>query len=179
MAKISKLYASVIFELALNDNSLDETLEQTYFLRDLLNEPDCRRILLHPHITSHEKHNFFGEALEGRIHERLFGFLCLAVDKNREAFIVPSLTELIELIRQHQRKTTAKVVSAIELNENQLASLTKMLSEKLDKQVDIDLKVDPSVIGGMYVYVDGYFIDRLLINRLSEMTVSMKERCGA
>jgi F-type H+-transporting ATPase subunit delta len=117
--------------------------------------------------------------LEGRIHERLFGFLCLAVDKNREAFIVPSLTELIELIRQHQRKTTAKVVSAIELNENQLASLTKMLSEKLDKQVDIDLKVDPSVIGGMYVYVDGYFIDRLLINRLSEMTVSMKERCGA
>ncbi|MCL2045389.1 MAG: F0F1 ATP synthase subunit delta [Oscillospiraceae bacterium] len=69
--------------------------------------------------------------------------------------------------------TMAKVVSAMRLSMEQEKALEKLLSSKLNKQVSISLEIDPSLIGGFYVYVDGLLIDRSVKKRIDEIKESI------
>ncbi|MCL2031448.1 MAG: ATP synthase F1 subunit delta [Oscillospiraceae bacterium] len=179
MARIDARYAAALFELSLGDGTLRDTYEQAVLLRDTLRDAECHGVLVHPHITSKEKDAFIRGAFQGRVHDRLLSLLSLLIAKNRAAYIVPVLTALIGMIDRHDRKTTASVITAAELRDGQRAALRAMLSQKLDKQVDITEKVDPSVIGGFYIQVDGYFIDQTAKKQLSDMKASLLKGCGA
>ena len=186
MAKLGALYAAALYDLAFENGATAEFLEQAVFMRDILLDAEFMRILTHPKITAFEKHEFLRSALSGHVREEILGLLRLAVDKRREAFLVPAFNALISLIERLMKKTTAEVVSAEALDSEQTDSLKNLLSKKLDKSVELSHKLDPSVIGGPYVYVDGFYIDMTIKGRLRgftdfirDNTVQMKGRYGA
>ena len=176
MERLSVIYASALFDLALQQDSVDDFLEQAVFLRDTLSEEDCQRMLVHPQIPAAEKHDFFRKAFEGKIHENLLGFLYLVADKNRETSLISALDALIGNIEKHNKIVTATVLSAAPYEDKQAESLRDMLSKKLKKQVKLKLKVDPSVIGGPYIFVDGYYIDWTVKKRMRDLSASLKEQ---
>jgi len=176
MERLSILYASALFDLALQKNAVDEFLGQALLLRDALKDQECKRLLEHPQISAAEKRDFFNKSFEGQINEDMLGFLYLAVDKNRIKYLFPALDMLISNIERRNRIVTAKVYSAAPFDETQAKALSKMLSDKLDKQCELDLKIDSTVIGGPYIYVDGYYIDWTVKKRLNDLTLSLKER---
>jgi F-type H+-transporting ATPase subunit delta len=179
MAELNALYAAALFELAVEAGAEEDFLAQATVIRDALGDEGCRRVLAHPHITPAEKRNFLDQAFSGRVHSHLLNFMYLVIDKNREPYLVPALSSLIGLIENRQRKTTANVITAAELSAEQAEALKQMLSKKLDKQVELSTKIDPAVIGGLYILVDGYLIDRTVKTQLNQLTVSMREGDGA
>jgi len=179
VARLSLIYASALFDLALEQNAVQDFHDQAVFLRDSLKDPECIELLLHPHISTAVKHEFFKKSFAEYLHVDLLNFLYLAADKNREAFIMRSLTMLIELIERHNNIVTARVKSATPLDEEQAAELKTLLSEMLSKTVVLSMEVNPSVIGGPYIYADGYYIDWTLKKRFRELKVHMKEGCSA
>jgi len=179
MERLSILYATALFDLAKEQDNVDEFLDEALLIRDSLQEDGCRRVIVHPHISESEKREFFSNAFAGFIHEDLLGFLFLVIEKNREAYLIPALTALIDKIEHYKKKVTAKVFFATPLDDEQVAEMKEMLSGKLDKDVEISLKVDPSVIGGPYIFVDGFYLDWTVKKRLRDLTVHMKEGCSA
>jgi F-type H+-transporting ATPase subunit delta len=178
VAQLSNRYAAAIFDLSMERGKLNENLDQAIFLRDTMSDKQIQNILTHPRISVSEKYSFFDEVFAKSISTDLLGFLRLAVSKNREEFIVPALSSFIDMANNHVRRTTALVISAVPLKAGQTDSLAALLSRKLSKQVTIEQKVDPSIIGGLYIQVDGYFIDRTIKTRLQEIKVSMSEGDG-
>ena len=179
MAELKALYASAVYKLALDGGMVDKTYEQALYVRDLMKDTDVRRVLIHPHITDAEKREFFGQAFGAYRDSDVFSLLLLVIDKNRESFFMPAIKSLIELIERHQKKATAGVISAVEFTAGQAEALREILSKKLDKHVEINVKVDPSIIGGPYINVDGYFIDQTIKRRLRDLAAEMKVGCGA
>jgi len=179
MTELDIRYATALLELAAESDTIGETLEQAVFLCGTLRDSGMMNILVHPHISGAEKTAALRDAFERRITEHLFGFLCLMVDKNREAYIVSVITELVESIRRLQRITTANIVSAVPLKEPQILKLKELLSKKLDKQVEIQTTVDESIIGGFYIRVDGYLIDHTVKTQLRDMKVHIEKRSAA
>jgi len=175
MERLSVIYASALFDLALQHDAVDEFLKQANYLRDCLGDADCQRMLVHPQISATDKHEFFRTTFEGQIHEDLLGFLYLVADKNRESYLISALDTLIGTIERHNKIVTARVLSAAPYDENQAEDLRAMLSKKLEKHVELDLKVDPSLIGGPFIFVDGYYIDWTVKKRLRDLTVNLKE----
>jgi ATP synthase F1 delta subunit len=179
MAKLSGLYAAALYELVTETGKPEVVIEQAFVLRDALKDAGCRRILVHPGIPNDEKRKFFQTAFTESLDGHLLSFISLTIDKNREAYVVPALDRLITLLRKRLNRTTAKVVGATPLSDKQIASIKALLEEKLQKQVELETDADEDVIGGAHIQTDGYFIDRTVKRRLSEMTLTMKERCGA
>jgi len=175
MERLSTLYASALFDLALQQNAVDDYLDQAVFLRDSLQDQECKRLLEHPQISAAEKREFFNKSFSGQINEDMLGFLCLVTDKNRMKYLIPALSVLIGNIERYNKKVTAKVLSASPYDDKQAETLRAILSEKLDKHVELDVKVDSSLIGGPYVYVDGYYIDWTVKKRLRDLTAELKE----
>ena len=175
MERLSVIYASALFDLALQQDSIDDFLKEAVFLRDSLSDEVCQSVLVHPQIPASEKHEFFRKAFEGKIHDDLLGFLYLVADKNRETLLVSALDALISTIERHNKIVTASVLSAAPYEEKQAEELREMLSHKLNKHVKLQLKVDPSVIGGPYIFVDGYYIDWTVKKRMQDLSISLKE----
>jgi len=190
MAELSAVYASALFDMFMENMDkeaeskaageyVNNYMEHAVFMRDLLKDTECHKILVHPHISAVKKREFFESALSGQVISDFTGLLYLAITKNRGAFLVPAFNELIKLIEKYQRKARAKVISATELSDEQISSLTAMLSRKLDKTVEVTPTVDPTVIGGIYIYVDGFFIDRTVKTLLRDMKSSIIEGGGS
>ncbi|MCL2204383.1 MAG: ATP synthase F1 subunit delta [Defluviitaleaceae bacterium] len=175
MADLGKRYATALFELSAEQGTLAQYLDQTTFLRNALMEEECKTFLTHPRVTGTEKSAFFDRVFSQHLDKDLMGFLHLAVSKNREAFILPALNQLVEMIRRHHNQTTARVKSAVPLTESQLASMAALLTRKLNKKVDVQVMVDPDVIGGISIQVDGFYIDRTLRNLLRNMKDEVKQ----
>ena len=179
MAKLDVLYATSVFELAMQSGHVDEILEQTELMHGVLTDSDCKKILVHPHISNAEKLEFFGNIFGGKIHEYLIGLLHVAVTKSREAYMIPALAALINMIHRHQKKTTAILLTATEPEQGQIDRLKYVLSQKLEKSVEITVDIDASPIGGPFIRVDGYYIDQTVKKRLHDMAARMKEGCNA
>lgn len=175
MERLSLIYASTLFDLALENGAAHEFLEQAEYLRDVMRDKDFLQVLVHPHIHAKEKHGFFEAAFSGKIHEDLLSFLCLASEKNREKYIPAALDALIDMIERHLGRAMAKVVVAADIDDRQIEHMKSMLSEKLNKEVDVSLEVDPDIIGGPYIFVDGYYIDWTVRKRLGDLSSYMKE----
>ena len=174
MAELKERYAQALFELALESNSLEQMLEQAALVQVILEKNQLEPYLSHPHISNQNKEDLLQSLFAQRISKELLGFLSFAIVKKREALILPTLSAFLELGNQHRGKMTAKVVSAVPLQEEQLSSLRKLLSDKLKKQVKLQSRVDPAVIGGFYIYVDGRLIDRTVRTQLRNIKKSIE-----
>ena len=174
MADLSTRYATALFSLSAEKGNLSYFLEHACVVRDSLQDEDALRLITHPMVKASDKRAFLKNTFEGRIDDDLLGFMQLTVAKNREAFIVPALTGLIKMIRTHLNQTTARVVTACELSEEQTGRLANLLSRKLGKQVDIQLVINPEVIAGISIQVDGFYVDKTMKYELKKMNESVK-----
>jgi len=169
VADLGIRYASALFDISQESGLLSDYLEQAQLVVDNIASEDAQRVLTHPRIASEEKFAFLQKAFGDHIHQDLLGFMRLCVSKNREAFLLPALQKLVEMIKTHQRQTTARIVSAVPLTDAQAEQLTVLLAKKLNKTVDVTVIVDPTVIAGISIHVDGYFLDRTVKTMLKDM----------
>jgi len=70
---------------------------------------------------------------------------------------------------------TAHVVSASDLTEEQISALQTVLEKKTGKGVRLSVKIDPSLICGLYINVDGYAIDSTVKKQLRDMKSTLKK----
>ena len=175
MADLGKRYATALFEISAEQGLLAQYLDQAVLLRDALQEEECKVFINHPRVSGADKIAFFNKVFEGQIHRDLMGFLHLTVNKNREEYLLSALNQLVEMIRTHQNQTTARIISAVPLTEGQLAAMATLLTKKLSKKVDVQVLVDPSIIGGLSIQVDGFYIDRTLRYLLKDLKEEVKQ----
>jgi len=178
MAELSARYATALFELSLESDNVDECFEQATLAFDALKTNESRSVMEHPHISSEEKRSFLHEIFSGGLNQQLSGFLHLLIAKNRESIIPSALERFIHMVDSFKGRTKANVVSALKLDEHQVLSLQNTLSKKMGKQVEMNLEVDPSLIGGLYIYADGCYINRTIKEQLDDMKKSIKDRGG-
>lgn len=172
MATLRDRYANALLELSEEKGTLEKDLELAALIRDALNNSDVQAFLIHPHVPDSAKQQLFHNAFSGKLTKHLMGFLYLMVRKNRESLIVPILTEYIDRTNRRLGRIEAKVVSAKSLTEKQIEAIRTLLIKKIHMQVDVKATVDPDVIGGFYVLVDGHIFDRTVRADLN----NMKER---
>lgn len=173
MAQVSERYARALFRVSEENDSLERDLEQVIFVRDRLDKDDVQAYLNHPGIKKRQKEAFFQEAFP-EIAPQLLDFLFLMLQKRRENIIVSALSDYIELVNRHFDRIKARVVSARGLDVEQISSLEVLLSQHLDLEVSLVSEIDPEVIAGFYVLVEGHIFDGTVRTQLNEMKKRLK-----
>jgi F-type H+-transporting ATPase subunit delta len=102
-------------------------------------------------------------------------FLGLAA-KNRRLFAVPDMIKAYRtLLARHRGQTSAEVISAGKLEASQIRALREALKASLGKDVDLEERVDPTLLGGLVVKIGSRMIDSSLRTKLNNMKHAMKE----
>lgn len=92
------------------------------------------------------------------------GFYILTEGKIFDGTVRSQLNKMKSIFYKGSMK--AKIVSATALSEEQLETIRNILSRKVDMKVDLKSEVDPNVIGGYYILVDGRVFDRTVKSEL-------------
>ncbi|MGC1696943.1 MAG: ATP synthase F1 subunit delta, partial [Pseudolabrys sp.] len=80
------------------------------------------------------------------------------------------------LVAQHKGEVTAKVTVAEKLSETNLDTLKGVLKSVTGgKDIDLDVDVDPAIIGGLIVKVGSRMVDSSLRTKLNSIKLAMKE----
>lgn len=170
-------YANALFELALDDKSLGETEKDLDRLTALVAESDdLKRLIRSPVFSAEEQTRAIAAVLDKAGIGGLVANLIKVAAGNRRLFAVPEIvTGFKRRAAAHRGEVSAEVVSAEPLSDKHVADLKAALKASLGKDVALDTKVDPSLIGGLIVKIGSRMIDGSLKNKLNSLKLAMKE----
>lgn len=170
MTDTSKSYADALFSLAMETNTISETLTALKEMRDgLYGTEGALDLLASPSIPKDERCAVLEKAFGDVQPEHVLSFVGVLVQHGYIRELDDCLKAYTELHDAVRRLSTAYVTSAVELTEGEKAKLIEKLSQKLGRTIHLECAVDPSLLGGLIVNVDGKVIDGSLKHKLQEI----------
>lgn len=177
MASVPGRYALALFELAQEQSQLQPVENDLIQLQGMLDESaDLRRMVRSPVFSAEDQASAL-TALLGKagVSPLTMNFVKLII-RNRRLFAVPEMIKAFRTQAARSRgEVEADVTSASALNEGQLQALKETLKASIGQDVQINAKVDSSLLGGLIVKVGSRMIDSSLRTKLSTLKLRMKE----
>jgi len=173
---IAGRYATALFELAVEAKALDAVAADLDRLQAMIAESaDLRRLVKSPIFGRDEQRRAIDAVVEraglSAVVRRFVG----VVARNRRLFALEDMIrDFRALLARHRGETMARVVSASPLQPNQLAALKAALREGVGREVNMEVAVDPELLGGLVLKVGSRMIDSSVRTKLQNLKVAMK-----
>lgn len=170
MTEISKEYAEALFALAAEAGEQESVMRALETVMQTLGENDeLMELLSSPAIALTERIAVIERCYAATLPETVVSFLQLLCEKGRIRHIGACTEEYRRLLDVCRAVKTAHVTSAVPLNGSEIAALTEKLSSMSGCTVQLCCTVDPSILGGVIVEMDGRVTDGSLRHRLQEV----------
>ena len=170
MTTTSREYAEALFELDVQAGLTKETSEGLEtVISALLQTPAYKALLASPAIPKEERLSALDSTFRGKIPDILLAILRMMVSRGHVSALNGMARDYDELARGYRGESIAVVTSAVELKEAETVALRAKLEKKLNRKVILQCRVNPELIGGIRVEVDGRIIDGSIRNKLEEI----------
>ncbi|HEY2242919.1 MAG: F0F1 ATP synthase subunit delta [Xanthobacteraceae bacterium] len=170
-------YATALFELALETNAIEPVkTELDRFDALVADSADLTRLVRSPVFSTEEQLQALSAVLDRMgIRGIAANFLKLAAT-NRRLFAVRDMIKAFRaLVARHKGEATAEVTVAEPLKDQHVEALRAALKSVSGKDVDLDVKVDPAVLGGLVIKLGSRMVDSSLRTKLNAIKHAMKE----
>ena len=170
-------YATALFELARDEKVLDAVKTDLDRFNGMLAEsPDLQRLVKSPAFTASDQTRALSAVLDKAEIGGLAANLLKVVASNRRLFAVRDIIGGFRtLVARHKGEVTAQVTLAEAPSEQHLAAIKDALKAVTKKDVQVDVKLDPSIIGGLIVKLGSRMVDSSLRTKLNALKHAMKE----
>ncbi len=170
-------YATALFELALEAGAVDSVLADLERFDALLDESaDLARLVRSPVFTADVQLKALAAVLDKAEIVGLAAQFLKVVTSNRRLYAVRDIVKAYgALVARHKGEVTAHVTVAEPLSDAHMNEIRNTLNAVTGKDVRVDVKVDPSIIGGLVVKLGSRMVDSSLRTKLNALKHAMKE----
>jgi len=170
-------YATALFELARDANAIDAVkADLERFDALAADNPDLTRLVRSPVFSTDEQLHALSAVLDrAGIGGLAAQFLKLVTSKRRLFAVRDMVRGYRELVAVHKGETTAEVTVAEQLKDDHVAALRGALKAVSGKDVDLNITVDPAIIGGLVIKLGSRMVDSSLRTKLNSIKHAMKE----
>ncbi len=170
-------YATALFELAREANAVDDVkADLERFDALVADSADLARLVRSPVFSADEQLRALGAVLERAAIGALAAKFLKLVTMNRRLFAARDMIRgYRELVALHKGEATAEVTVAERLKDDHVAALKSALKAVSGKDVDLAIKIDPAIIGGLVVKLGSRMVDSSLRTKLNAIRHAMKE----
>jgi F-type H+-transporting ATPase subunit delta len=174
---VAERYASSLFELALEANSVESVGSDLDRFQAMIDESaDLKRLIVSPVFSADDQFKAISAIVAKAGISGLVANFLKVVARNRRLFAVPGIVKSYRVIAaRHRGEVAADVTSAHALDAAQETELKAALKGVTGKDVAINVTVDPSILGGLIVKVGSRQIDTSLRTKLSSLKLALKE----
>ena len=175
MTGLAREYGEGLYELARDEDLRPELHQQLQEISDLLKQqPDFVRLLCSRAIERKARLQVLQDTFGEQAHPYILNFMKLLVEKEHFDAFLTCCQWFHERYNEDFRVVEAYVSSAVALTDADREALTAKLEKISGRKVALIVDVDPSLIGGIRVEMDGKRYDNTIQNRLGRLKYSLQ-----
>lgn len=174
---ISGRYAEALFLLGKEQDALETMQQELDVLRDVFNEnPSLIVFFENPRVTARQKKAFAEQVFTG-LHSHLMNTIFLLVERHRMDALPQIAEQFKAKVLDEQGIAKLEVYSVKPVGENRKEELVQAFKSKLGKNhIEIDNKVDPSLIGGLKIRTGNTIYDGSVKGKLNRLSRTIRTR---
>lgn len=167
---VTDKYAVAMIEIAEKNGKLDEINNDLALIKEVVTgNAELCDFLEHPLIKNEDKKDVLEKIFKEEIGEYSLNLVKLLADRGR-LIILPFVFDYYNKILCKIRNIdTAKVITAVEIDENTVNRIKEKLEKMFNKQINIESMIDEDIIAGIVVKIDDKVIDGSIRTRLEDM----------
>ena len=166
---IEVLAVQARFLVAEADGSLDDVEDELFrFSRIVAHDPELRAVLTDRGLDADRKRELLDALLADKVRPATLSIVLQLVLSPRGRTLEDGLEEYAGLAADIRSRSVATVTSAVALDEATQERLASALTRSLGRPVQVQVEVDPKVLGGLLVRVGDEIIDGSTLHRLRE-----------
>lgn len=175
-ASLAGRYASALFALARDKRQIEAVSRSLDLLAQaLVDSRDFSELVSTPLVDREEARKAFAAvARELSLDPITTNFLGVLAKNGRKNQLQNVIRFFRRLAAEHRGEVTAEVVTAHPLKDDQLAALKQQLRGRVGRDVAIETRIDPEILGGMVVKLGSQMIDASIRTKLNRLAEAMK-----
>ena len=174
---VSGRYATALFELARDEKSIEAVKADLDKFDAMLSESaDLKRLVRSPVFAADAQLKALSAVLDKAGISGVAANFLKVLTSNRRLFAVTDVIRAFgALVARFKGEASAEVTVAEPLSDKNLDALKAALKQVSGKDVTLNVKVDPSIIGGLVVKLGSRMVDSSLRTKLNSIKHAMKE----
>jgi F-type H+-transporting ATPase subunit delta len=175
-ASLAGRYASALFDLARDERQIDAVGRSLDALASaLVDSKDFAELVASPLVSRKEAGKAFAAlAAELALDATTGNFLGVLAKNGRKSELRSIIRAYRRLAAEHRGETTAEIVTAYPLKDDQVTTLKAQLRARAGRDVNLDTSVDPDILGGIVVKLGSQMIDASIRTKLNRLASAMK-----
>jgi len=167
MELVAKRYAKAFFDQSLSQKKEEDAFKDILRIRKLVHtSEDLQSFLNNPIIPTEKKQKIINDIFKGKVTAHVLTFILFLETKNRLDQLGHICQAFESLYYESKNIVKVKITSTIPLTAQQLSAAKQHLKLKLRKDIETELAVDPSLIGGIKIQINDTIQDFSLLNQL-------------
>jgi F-type H+-transporting ATPase subunit delta len=169
---VAQRYATALFELAEENGAIDAVAAALDSFNGLLAESEeLRRLIESPAFTAEEQ----VAAIKAVLEKAGISGIGLVASKRRLFALPGMITGYKRLVAEAKGIVSAEVTVAEQPTAKRVDEIRAALKGVAGKDVDVAIKIDPTLIGGLVVKMGSRMVDASLKTKLNSIRLAMKE----
>ncbi len=165
----ARRYAEAAFEIGLRDDTVDSWRTELEAAAAILDDEGVARALANPAVALEARIKLVADVLIKSASQPVLNLIVLLLRRGRIAALAQVAAEFRRLDNGRQGITTATATTALPLEADEVKALTTRLEQLTGGRVELDVKIDPSLLGGLVVRVGDRLIDGSVRGRLERL----------
>ncbi|HRS53733.1 MAG TPA: ATP synthase F1 subunit delta [Bacteroidales bacterium] len=171
---ISIRYAKALFNLAQELNLVQIVADDMRIIQYVFGFKELNQTINNPIIKQSKKISIVKALLKDKINEISLKYLILVIRRKRENLIYDIANQYINIYREKMGIKLAKFRSAIDINENIKLQVIQVLKNIFASDIELVTIVEPKLIGGFVLSIDGKRYDASIRNKLNRLSKEFK-----
>lgn len=171
----AKNYSKALVEMV-RDNIIsfeDLSKDLTTVSEILETSQDLRLTLENPTVSEEVKSQIVEEVFKNEVHPQVVSFLKVLIDKNRFSEFTQIKADYEIKLDDVNKIQAVEITSAVELSEEYRERILQKLSEKLQKNIRPNWKVDENIIAGLIYRINDNVIDTSIKSKLDKLNKNL------
>jgi F-type H+-transporting ATPase subunit delta len=165
-------HAQAVFAIAREQDQLDKWLQDLGQLNRMSQDPLFRAVMDNPKFSVEEKLGLLPDKLSG-LSPMAVNLLALLVARDRLRLTPQIYKEYQKLVNAHEGVTSAEMVTAVPMEDKEKDAVTSRLEAITGGKVVVTTRVDPSLLGGLVVYIEDTLLDGSIKSKLKALRRSL------
>ena len=169
MEEIAEVYARALFQVAKDQDVLDEIHDELAEVARALHENrDLAVFFFSPYFSTDEKKEALKRTIEGA-QPALMNFLEALIERHRMPVIFRIASRFEELWDEERQLLPVQVTSAVELDKATIDQIGEQIGAQTGRTVELASDVDPEILGGIVLRVGNFILDASIRNSLEQL----------
>ena len=175
--KISVRYARALLQTAQAQGCEDAVYDGLSRLAHnyLLAIVQFNEVLADPIVVQEEKVKLLEMAVGEPLHDTLKQFIAFVAEQKREDKMFLIAMKYMEMYRERHGILSTQVTTATELTEASYDKIKAFIKQTFDAEAEIDVKIDPSLIGGFILDIENTRMDASVTGQLNALKNKLKQ----